>query len=118
MKLDEDSSKRCVFNTPFGRDKYFKLPFGISSAPEVYHKKVHMLFEYIDCVNTTMADIIVWASTKVEHDAPLCEVLETTRKANLKHNRGKCDLGVKKFVFIGGVLTERGSNKISERFLP
>ena len=64
MKLDKDSTKLCVFNTPFGRYKYLRLPFGISSAPEIYHKKVHMLFEHIDGVDTTMDDIIVWGSTK------------------------------------------------------
>ena len=67
MKLDEDSSKLCVFNTPFGRYKYLRFPFGISSAPEVYHKKVHMLFEHIDGVDTPMDDIIVWGSTTAEH---------------------------------------------------
>ena len=106
MKLDEDCSKLCVFNSPFRRYKYLRLPFGISSAPDVYHKK--LLFEHIDGVDTPMDDIIVWGSTKAEHDERLCEVLETTRKANLKLNRGKCELGVKKLVFIGDVLTERG----------
>ena len=69
-----------------------------------------------DCVDTTMDDIIVWGSTKAEHDEQLCEVLETTRKVNLKLNRGSCELGVRKLVFIGDVLT--GSNQMSEKFLP
>ena len=66
-----------------------------------------MLFEHIDGVDTTTDDIIVWGSTKAKHDERLREVLETTRKANLKLNRGKCELGVKKLVFVGDVLTER-----------
>ena len=83
MKLDEDSNKLCVFNTPFGRYKFLRLPFGIPSVPEVYHKKVHMLFEHIEGVDTTMDNIIVWGSTKAKHDDRLREVFETTRKANL-----------------------------------
>ena len=36
VKLDEESSLKTTFNTPFGRYKYLRLPFGISSAPEVF----------------------------------------------------------------------------------
>ena len=32
VKLDNPSSKLCTFNTPFGRYKFNRLPFGISSA--------------------------------------------------------------------------------------
>ena len=33
VKLDEASSKLCTFNTPFGRCRFTRLPFGIKSAP-------------------------------------------------------------------------------------
>ena len=59
MKLSEESSKLCTFITPFGRYKYKRLPFGISAAPEIYHKKVHEIFEGIPNVDTSMDDIIV-----------------------------------------------------------
>jgi hypothetical protein len=36
MKLNEQSSKLCTFNTPFGRYRFTRLPFGIKSAPEVF----------------------------------------------------------------------------------
>ena len=36
MKLNEESSKLCTFNTPFGRYRFTRLPFGIKSAPEVF----------------------------------------------------------------------------------
>ncbi|XP_033126391.1 uncharacterized protein LOC117124312 [Anneissia japonica] len=59
IQLDEDSSKLCTFITPFGRYRFLRLLFGISSAPEVYHKLVHNLFAEIPGVNTMMDDIIV-----------------------------------------------------------
>jgi len=43
LKFDEPSSYLCTFNTPFGRYQYRRLPFGISSAPEVYHKTLLLL---------------------------------------------------------------------------
>ena len=39
VKLDEDSSLLCTFNTPFGRYRFTRMPFGIKSASEVFQKK-------------------------------------------------------------------------------
>ena len=56
------------FNTPFGRYRFLRLPFGISLAPEMYHKAVHMKFEHIEGIDTSMDDIIVYGSTLEEHN--------------------------------------------------
>ena len=108
VQLDEASSYKCTFNTPFGRFRYLRLPFGISSAPEVYHKIVHEIFEGISGVDTSMDDIIVWGNTKKEHDVALERVLQAARKNNLKLNPDKCMFGVKELTFLGGKLTDQG----------
>ncbi|KAF0747865.1 Uncharacterized protein FWK35_00020961 [Aphis craccivora] len=38
IKLTDESSKMCTFSTPMGRYRYLRMPFGISSAPEIFHK--------------------------------------------------------------------------------
>ena len=63
LQLDEPSSMKCTFNTPFGRYRYLHLPFGISSAPEVYSQAIRMMFEGVENVDTSMDDIIVWGKT-------------------------------------------------------
>ena len=68
LKLDEESSLKCTFNTPFGRYRYLRLPFGISSAPEVYSQAMRRMFEGMNNVDTSMDDIIVWGKTRQEHD--------------------------------------------------
>ena len=50
MKLNEESSKLCTFNTLFGRYRFTRLPFGIKSAPEVFQKKMSQVLEDIDGV--------------------------------------------------------------------
>lgn len=55
-----------------------------------------------------MDDIIVWGSTKEEHDSRLKQVLDTTRKVNLKLNRDKCELGIRKLTFLGDVDSDEG----------
>ena len=42
--LDEESSLLCTFNTPFGRHKFNRLPFGISCASDAAQRMVEKYF--------------------------------------------------------------------------
>lgn len=44
IPLSEESSKLCTFGTPFGRYKFNRLPFGLSSSPEVFQRENIRLF--------------------------------------------------------------------------
>ena len=68
LKLGEESSKLTCFNTPFGRKRFLRSLFGVKSAPEIYHKAVHQLFEHISGVDTSMDNIIVCEQTLKEHN--------------------------------------------------
>ncbi|KAL9984622.1 hypothetical protein ACROYT_G006936 [Oculina patagonica] len=48
IKLGEVSSKLGTFNSPFGRYRYTRLPFGIKSTPKVFQKSMSNLFEDIE----------------------------------------------------------------------
>ncbi len=67
-----------------------------------------MIYEHIQGVETMMDDIIVYGATKEEHDTRLREVLEVTRKVNLKLNKEKCEFGMKSLTFLGDVISEEG----------
>ena len=45
LQLDDESSNLLTFNTPWGRYRFKRLPFGISVAPEIYQKEMDRLFE-------------------------------------------------------------------------
>ncbi|XP_023806683.1 uncharacterized protein K02A2.6-like [Oryzias latipes] len=108
LRLYEESSKLCTFNTPEGRYRFLRLPYGIRSVPEVYHKTIHMIYEHIPGVETMMDDIIVWGTTREEHDKRLRQVLDKTREVNLELNKDKCEFGVKTLTFVGDVVSEQG----------
>lgn len=47
-KVDEESSLLTTFNTPFGRHRFTRMPFGIHSAQEVFQRTIIMAFEGIN----------------------------------------------------------------------
>ncbi len=48
IKLGEVSSKLGTFNSPFGRYRFTRLPFGIKWTPKVFQKSMSNLFEDIE----------------------------------------------------------------------
>ena len=106
--LDEESSQLTTFNTPFGRFRFTRIPFGIRSAQEVFHKRMHEIFEDLEGVETDIDDILVWGRTRQEHDDRLRETLQRAREHNLSFNSEKCKFGQTRVVYIGHTLTGDG----------
>jgi len=75
IQLDEESSQLCTFNTPFGRYRFTRMPFGIKSASEVFQKKNEEAFSGIPGVHIVADDIIIAAESIQEHDHILTQVL-------------------------------------------
>ena len=114
VKLNEESSYLTTFNTPFGRYRWQRLPFGISSAPEVFQRKMHELIEGLAGIEVIADDFIVvgYGDTIKEancnHDNTLMAFLERCRERNVKLNVEKLTLFEKEVPFIGHVATDKG----------
>ena len=64
VPLAEKSRLFITFITPFGRYCYNKLPFSISSAPEHFQWRIHLLLEGLPGVLCIMDDIIIFGITR------------------------------------------------------
>ena len=104
VKLDEASSKLCTFNTPFGRYRFTRLPFGIKSATEVFQNHMSKLFADMEGVKVIVDDLI-WGKDDEEHDARLKQVLTRAREVNLKFNAKKCKIKQEEVPYVGHVLS-------------
>lgn len=89
VELDEPSSYLCTFNTPFGRYRFKRMPFGISSASEVFQKKNQEVFGDISGVQMIADDMIIAAKDTTEHDNIIVKVMERARERNIKFNPSK-----------------------------
>ncbi|XP_046862058.1 uncharacterized protein K02A2.6-like [Xenia sp. Carnegie-2017] len=115
IPLDEDSSYLTTFNTPFGRYKFNRLPFGISSAPEVFQKAMHQLFERVNGCEIIMDDILVWGTTEKEHDERIINVLNRAREINLKLKKEKTKVKVTNVDYMGHKITSDGLQSDPEK---
>ena len=108
IRLDRPSSLLTTFNTPYGRYRYLRLPMGICSAPEVFHKTVHQFLE--DCEGTSiyMDDVIIWGSTVEEHDQNLTKTLQKLSEVGLVLNFDKCVYRQPELSYLGEVITING----------
>ncbi len=104
VRLDEESSYLCTMNTPYGRYRFLRLPYGIKSASEVFHRLVTQSFENMEGVESFVDDILVWGRDRDEHDRRLADVLEKLRKMNLKLNKDKCRFAVTEVRYLGHVI--------------
>lgn len=108
IRLDEESSKLCTFNSMFGRYSYTRLPFGISSAPEVFQKRAQEIFGDIPDVFVVFDDLLIAAETIEQHERTLRAVFERAREKGVRFNRNKLQLFANECKYVGHVLTPDG----------
>ena len=108
VELDEESSLLCTFNTPFGRYKFNRLPFGVRVSQDVFQKKLDRAYEGIPNVTGIADDIIVSGSTPEEHDQALVAMLEASRKNNIGLNSEKLQFKASSVNFFGHTITSKG----------
>ena len=107
IKLDEQSSYYTTFNSVFGRYRYLRMPYGISSGSEVYQQAIESLMEGTPC-KVIVDDILVYGTNMADHDANLKIVLRRLHKINLRLNVNKCKFRIPEVKYVGNVFTSNG----------
>ena len=108
IPLAKDSQPLTTFVTPHGRYCFNKLPFGISSATEVYQKRMNDILEGLPGVLCLVDDTIIFARTQEEHDQRLRAALQRLSDANVTLNEEKCAFSQRRIHFLGYILDENG----------
>ena len=74
LSTDEESSKLLTFNTPLGRYRFTRLPFGIAPAPEICQREMERLFEGVP-VDFIVDDFLIQGKDEQEMNEKLRLVL-------------------------------------------
>ena len=111
VELEEDSSLLTTFNTLFGRYCWKRMPFGISSAPDVFQQRSHELIEGLRGVEVVFVVVgfgdTVQAATR-DHDSNLEAFLHRCAEKEVKLNSDKIKLRQSEVPFIEHIATREG----------
>ena len=92
VMLDEESSLLTTMQTPFGRYRWLRLPFGTSVSAEIFQKKVLEALQGLSGVVCIADDVIVHGESVSEHDTNLRAFLLRCREKGIKLKREKLSL--------------------------
>ena len=108
IPLSAESALLTTFLTPFGRYCFNRLPFGITSAPEHFQRRMSVLLDGMDGVICLMDDVLVYGKTQEEHDEQLVKILQRLEAAGLTLNREKCEFSQRQVKFLGQIVDKTG----------
>ena len=114
IELDDVSSRLTTFQTPWGRHRWLRMPYGISPAPECFQQKLDQNLQGFPGVYRIADDLLITGQgdTKEEadkdHDANLVRLFQRCRERNIKLNKAKFDSKCSQVPFIGHLLSNEG----------
>ena len=115
IPLTEKSRLVTTYLTPFGRYCFTKLPFGISSGPELFQKRMSQILSGLDGVACLIDDILVMGKEAKEHDERLLVALQRIQDARVTLNREKCVLHQSSVKLLGHIVDQEGIHADPEK---
>ncbi|PFX23104.1 Uncharacterized protein K02A2.6 [Stylophora pistillata] len=108
VELETKSRRIKTFITHRGLFQYKRLTFGITSAPEKYHKIVKDVLIGCKGVANIADDLIIHGCGIKEHDENLLAILFRLRERGSTLNEKKCQFRHPKLTFFGHYLSSKG----------
>ena len=108
IKLTDRSSYLTTFNSPFGRYRFLRLPFGLNNSQDLFQQKMDVCLEGLPGVKTIVDDIVVFGKDRTEHDRNLDTLMTRCREMGIKLNADKTEIGHSEIPFFGHLLTAQG----------
>jgi len=109
LELHEQSRHVTTFSTHVGLYRYKRLNYGTNAAAEIFQYTLQTALQGLEGVKNIADDIIVFGSTRAEHDANLDRCLQRLAVKGLRLNQIKCDFLSSTLSFFGQVFSEEGT---------
>ena len=82
--LSHRASLLTTFQTPFGRYRFLRLPYGLRMAQKEFISKMDQSLEDLPGVKTIVDDIVVFGKDRASHDANLDKLMTRCREKSIK----------------------------------
>ena len=106
--LDEDSQLLTTFITPFGRYKFLRAPYGLSSISEHYNRRMDEAFEGLSGYRRVVDDVVIFDKDEAQHAPHVRQFLARCAERNITLNLDKWQFAEPEVNFAGYFLSADG----------
>ena len=115
LELDPKSRHITTFSTHIGLYRYKRLNYGTNAAAEIFQYTLQTQLQGLIGVKNIADDIIVYGSTRKEHDENLDKCLQRLRTRGLTLNASKCKLLNPTLAFFDQIFSADGTRPDPQR---
>jgi hypothetical protein len=117
IRIKEGDEFKTAFRTRYGQFEYRVMPLGLTNAPATFQAYMDdCLRPYMDeFVVCYLDDILIYSEDPAQHEDHVRKVLERLREYGLYCKAEKCEFSVKKFGFLGFVVSPDGIEMEADR---
>ena len=109
IELDEESSKLCAFNSPAGKFRFLRLPFGLCVSQDIFQKYMDDILRKAGKGIIGIADdVVVFGKTVEEHNDALHRLMKSAKENGLVFRYEKCNIFEDLIKFYGLVWSKDG----------
>ena len=108
IALGKNSRAKTAFVTPFGKYKFFMVPFGLAQAPAYFQLLMNKVLKGLKFTMTYLDDIIIFSENELQHLEHLEIVFSQLREAGLKMKCSKCDFFKSEIHYLGHLISPEG----------
>ena len=115
MELDQASKPYFVVNTHDGLKKFNRMPYGVTSGPAIFQRKLSSELKDINMTVVNIDDILVSGKDDAEHLENLSRVFEKLTELGLTLKTSKCNFFQSSIEYVGFILNEHGISANPEK---
>ena len=116
IPLEEDSIPKTAFTSPFGKNQYLKVPFGLAQALAYFQEMMNrVLKDYLPFAIAYLDDIIIYSKTAKEHLDYLQQVFQKCCDAELTMKLIEHPFFDKEIQYLGHVLSGTGIKPLASK---
>ena len=108
IPLAEEAKNITIINTPFGRYRFNRLPYGIKVSPAVFQREIEKLLGEHPNIIVFQDDILIGAEQLTELAKLREEILAKLKNAEVAINADKSIMETDKVKFLGHILDKNG----------
>ncbi|KAK4407587.1 Transposon Ty3-G Gag-Pol polyprotein [Sesamum angolense] len=108
--VEEGSIPKTAFRTRYGHYEFVVMPFGLTNAPAAFMSLMNKTLQpFLDqFVIVFIDDILIYSSSREEHEQHLRTVLQILREKQLYAKFIKCEFWMEEIAFLGHVVSKEG----------